>query len=248
MLILSLFLAIVPFSSAEADQKSYEVGSIVEFGQYEQDADLSNGPEKIQWLILDIQENRALLLSLSGLACRQYHDKMESVRWGTCTLRTWLNDEFYSGAFSEAERDAILQPEIDNSPEQAGQYLSYIKAKNTRDNVFLLSGAEIETIPAKAGVMKKYEIQDILKDLSPTQYALNNGSENMKVSRESYYWWLRGVTEVNINASTNKTNAKAQCVNKGGANNAADIIASLGVHPAIWVDLAIMEKAQKDEF
>ena len=47
MLILSLFLAIVPFSSAEADQKSYEVGSIVEFGQYEQDADLSNGPEKI---------------------------------------------------------------------------------------------------------------------------------------------------------------------------------------------------------
>lgn len=33
------------------------------FGTYEQDNDASNGREKIQWLVLEIEDNRALLIS-----------------------------------------------------------------------------------------------------------------------------------------------------------------------------------------
>lgn len=42
------------------------VGSYVKFGSYEQDNDLSNGKEKIEWLVLDLQANEALLISKYG--------------------------------------------------------------------------------------------------------------------------------------------------------------------------------------
>lgn len=240
-LIFGLILSTTVYSAAESDPESLVVGDIVDFGHYEQDNDLANGQEAIQWLVLDVEENRVLLLSRYGLAYKPYHEKMESVRWDSCTLRAWLNGEFFSNAFSESDQDAILLTEIDNSPEQAGKYFSYIQAKNTKDKVFLLSGSEIETIPAKAEVMRKNEMQEILTDFTPTQYALDH--DNVKISGNSYYWWLRGVTKSNTNLATMKTAVQAQCVNMGGANNAANVINCLGVHPAIWVYIEAIEES-----
>ena len=242
--VLGLILSTLIYSFAESDQGSLDVGGIVEFGHYEQDADLNDGPEAIKWLVLDVQENLVLLLSQYGLACKPYHEKMESVRWQSCSLRTWLNDEFFLAAFSESEQDAILLSEIDNSPEQAGEYSSYVQARNTEDRVFLLSGAEFEAIPAKYGTTNKYKIKGIFSHFSPTEYALQH--DNPHFSKNSYYWWLRGVTVDNINASTMKTDEKAQCVNRGSASAAADVIGCFGVHPVVWVDIDIMADPAKN--
>ena len=46
------------------------VGNIVAFGRYEQDNDLTNGPEPIEWIVLDVvdgEKTKALLLSKYGL-------------------------------------------------------------------------------------------------------------------------------------------------------------------------------------
>ena len=43
--------------------RAADVGDYVYFGAYEQDGDTSNGKEKIEWLVLDKQDNRALVLS-----------------------------------------------------------------------------------------------------------------------------------------------------------------------------------------
>ena len=48
------------------------VGSTVRFGTYEQDNDVSNGPEEIEWTVLDVDGNRALLISRFGLESREY--------------------------------------------------------------------------------------------------------------------------------------------------------------------------------
>ena len=80
--------------------KQAKVGDYVVFGQYEQDNDTSNGKEDVEWLVLDVQEDRALLISKYLLDCKPYNTTDDHVTWETCTLRKWLNDEFINTAFS----------------------------------------------------------------------------------------------------------------------------------------------------
>ncbi len=98
-----------------------EVGDHVLFGSYEQDNDLTNGVEPIEWLVLDKKDGRILVISRYALDYRQYHNKWAGISWGNCTLREWLNDGFLNKAFSSNERSLIW---------------------NTTDKVFLLSTSE----------------------------------------------------------------------------------------------------------
>ena len=76
----------------------------VTFGSYAQDNDRSNGTEPIEWIVLDVQEGKALLLSKYGLSAAGYHDTWDDCTWETCSLRTWLNDRFLNWAFSLEEQ------------------------------------------------------------------------------------------------------------------------------------------------
>ena len=49
-------------------------GDIVTFGRYEQDNDLSDGQEPIEWIVLDQGDNAVALISRYGLDARQYHN------------------------------------------------------------------------------------------------------------------------------------------------------------------------------
>ena len=65
-------------SSSETDRgpeasSTVRIGDIVTFGRYEQDNNLDNGPEEIDWIVLDIQGDKALLLSKYGLDAKQYN-------------------------------------------------------------------------------------------------------------------------------------------------------------------------------
>ena len=52
-----------------------EAGSLVTFGHYEQDRNTENGPEAIQWIVLDTDGDRVFLLSKYGLDAKQYNVK-----------------------------------------------------------------------------------------------------------------------------------------------------------------------------
>lgn len=64
-----------------------KVGDTVRFGSYEQDNDVSNGTEAIEWFVLDKQDGKFLLLSKKALGAKLYNEGMEDVIWETCTLR-----------------------------------------------------------------------------------------------------------------------------------------------------------------
>ena len=49
------------------------IGSIVAFGRYEQDGNEENGPEEIEWVVLDVQDGKVLLLSKYGLEVKPYN-------------------------------------------------------------------------------------------------------------------------------------------------------------------------------
>ena len=168
------------------------VGNIVTFGYYEQDNNADNGQEPIEWIVLDVDGNKALLLSKYGLEVKQYNTKYIRITWEKCTLRKWLNDEFISKAFTEEEQSAVLLTDVDNSQETSHSRYQANSGNNTQDRVFCLSYAE-----ANRYLGITYEDKNnVNARVAPTPYALARGAwvdknnltaEGKKAAR----WWLR---------------------------------------------------------
>ena len=112
---------------------SAEVGDCITFGRYEQDNDLENGREEIEWIVIEKHEDHIFVLSKYALDCLEFDTAFTSdeLTWENSSLRRWLNRTFYTDALDPVEQRMILQ--TDNG-------------KDVTDNVFLLSREEIETI------------------------------------------------------------------------------------------------------
>jgi len=129
-------------------ETALNAGDIINFGTYPQTA-YGGDDTPIEWIVLDVQEGRALLLSRYGLDVQKYNNEKADVTWESCTLRAWLNSDFMNRAFSEAEQDAIYLTDVDSSPEQCLDFQAVYGKENTaeggsavQDKVFLLSYAE----------------------------------------------------------------------------------------------------------
>lgn len=162
--------------------KSVSVGDKVRFGTYEQDNDISNGKEDIEWRVLIKENNRILVISDKALDCQLYNVKYDVVTWKTCTLRKWLNDDFFNSAFTDAEKMCI--PTVTVSADKNPKYSTY-SGKTTKDKIFLLSTKEAE----------KYFVDDEERKCIPTDYAIAQGvytSDNHTINGVgTCYWWLR---------------------------------------------------------
>ncbi len=215
-LLLMLFCAI-PAASAQVN-----VGDIITFGNYEQDNDLTNGDEPIEWQVLAAEEARVLVISKYGLFTMPFNTQLSDVTWETSFLRAWLNVEFYSGAFNESEQGRILQVTLKNpdNPEYgtAG-------GNDTADCIFLLSIDEAE----------EYFVSDTDRQCRATAYAEANGAY---VDSDSGYswWWLRTPGSSFIPAAANISLA-GEIYTFGGFVFSTDAL----VRPALW--LSIDEKA-----
>lgn len=169
-------------------------GNIVKLGHYEQDNITANGPEEIQWIVLDYdeKEHKALLLSKYGLDVISYNTKYEDITWEECVLRNWLNGEFLQSAFSAEEQIAILKTAVDNSATQGYGEWDTNGGNNTEDQVFLLSYAE-----ANRYLDVTYDDSDNAKArVTPTDYAIAQGaytnSDYQTADGEvAGWWWLR---------------------------------------------------------
>ena len=157
-----------------------DVGDYIHFGQYEQDNNTSNGKEAIEWIVLDRDDDRILVISRYGLDCKPYNTVLRAVTWGTCTLRSWLNDSFFQEAFSAGEQRAILTTSVDNGKSQCNSSWITDGGNDTKDKVFLLSYAE-------AG---KYFGSNDARTCKPTACAI---APRAFRSHGSGYcsWWLR---------------------------------------------------------
>ena len=167
-------------------------GSIVTFGHYEQDNDPNNGPEAIEWIVLDVQDGKALLISRYALDAQPYNEVWTDVTWETCTLRTWLNGVFFRKAFSAGEQSAVLPTDVDNGPAQGCRGWDTSGGNNTRDLVFLLSCAEADRY--LSGVYE--DSGNTASRAAPTAYAVRAGAYTNSDFRTADgsaagWWWLR---------------------------------------------------------
>ena len=117
-----------------ANAADAKAGDIIIFGSYEQDNDLSNGAEDIEWLVLDNTDGKLLVISKSVLNYMRFSNA--TTVWEYSDLRTWLNGEFYDSAFSDDEKSSIALSVVDNP---GNPYYGTSAGSGTNDNVFCLS-------------------------------------------------------------------------------------------------------------
>ncbi len=180
-----------------------EEGYIV-FGAYEQDGDESNGPEPIEWEVLEENGNGTFLVSRYVLDCQLYNTKLRDVTWESCTLRSWLNDEFLNKAFTAGEQARIRLTELANPDNTVHGTPG---GNNSRDRIFLLSAEE---------VISHYSFNSWREDdqygysqeliIPPTAYAEQQGVTNLIIDEEEY------------DSDLSRLNYSRDCIGRGGAN------------------------------
>lgn len=162
----------------------------VYFGNYWQNdtngdgkADQNDEKEPIRWRVLSIDEEEVFLLADQNLDCQPYNKADEAVTWEVCTLRSWLNEEFYENAFTEEEQSAIRTTDVVNENNPA--YGSG-GGSDTEDKVYLLSLNEI-TNPVY-GFAEDYDYSEGRR-ANNTQYAKAQGASTDILTHGA--WWLR---------------------------------------------------------
>lgn len=193
--------------------KNAQIGDYVVFGSYEQDGNTDNGTEEIEWLVLDKTEDRILVISKYILDYQGYHDTVdweEDVTWETCTLRQWLNNEFFNTAFMANEQKLIPTVTV-----AAGDNPHYdTDAGNaTQDKIFLLSYSETR---------EYFDSYDARK--CERTACLD------KLGVQLQYWWLRTPGDEQNCAIT--IDARGSTWVDGSPATRFN-----GVRPAMWINL-----------
>ena len=197
-------------------------GKRVTFGAWEQDNDLKNGQEPIEWIVIGETNGRYMLISKYILAVSQY-DPSPVNDWSKSVLRKWLNESFFNAAFSISERAHISQTELADV--------------GCSDYVFVLSLDEAN------GLILDYRDAYGL----PTVYATANGhlisSHTGDGEKTSYGWILRdehpkGSSEKNLYSHALGWYSGHISNYYAGASNTAS---GGGIRPVIWVDKDAVE-------
>ena len=89
------------------------------------------------WRVLDVQGNRALIITENIIRTSKYNAEDTSTSWERCTLRKYLNETFFN-TFSPDEQLMIAETTLVNS------YHNRTTENNTVDRIFLLSSDEVE--------------------------------------------------------------------------------------------------------
>ena len=196
------------------DRKSFEMGDKISFGRYFQGED--DKKRALYWYIIDLNNNQMTLLSKYAIRSLPYHSEKKNTTWETCSLREYLNDQFYNAAFNEKEQTAILNMPLEPA---LGDGKSLIQSRRTRDKVFLLDADMVGNLP------------DEISRCYPTKKAVAENSlfRARNLSTEDYiYWWLR---------NPGKTNKTALVCGGYGITKQSVDSDTVGVRPVIVLNL-----------
>ena len=190
---------------------------IITFGRYR--------GKDVEWLVLDENESGMLLLSRKVIEGKPFHEKNVKIYWKDCTLRQWMNTEFYNELFNAEEKKRVIKADLENyeSPERDSKVINH-----TEDYVFLLSFQDA----------KKYFYRSI--DIAAWYESYLSKKEILNISTEqgTAHWWLRTsgkdprwITGVGYTGT----------LSDGG--NSPETTA--GIRPAIWLSHEPLEDVSK---
>ena len=202
-------------------------GDVITFGHYEQDNDPAD-TEAIEWIVLDVKDGKALVLSKYCLTGRTYHPTHDAVTWETSDMRAWLNADFLQAAFTEQELGAIALTEVKAFPYPGTMSFA---GNDTMDRVFLLDVREVNALLR----------MDEVRNAHATPYADEHGASVSTVNGLCW-WWLRTPGEDHTqvayisNSSIAKTVGQVRVGDVDNVNTKHNVTG--GVRPAMWIDLS----------
>ncbi|MDR0273563.1 MAG: DUF6273 domain-containing protein [Clostridiales bacterium] len=197
----------IPFSDSDSTPKVIKFNDAFSFGGYE-------------WKVLEAQSDKLLLISEGIIIRRAYNDTDTEVTWETCSLREYLNTEFFN-LFNQTDKERIVPSEIINSD---NPWYKTVGGNIVTDKIFLLSLDE---------VVKHFGDSGQLRNRKQGQMFINDQKGNH--SRIAYdndiaaCWWLRSPGHNNYNAATIFGNG---FISPDGFG--VDSVEG-GVRPALWL-------------
>ncbi|MDR0502809.1 MAG: DUF6273 domain-containing protein [Treponema sp.] len=199
-----------------------QTGDIISFGSH-------------KWRVLDMRKNAALIITEEITEQRRYHDRYVGITWADCSLRKYLNGEFYD-KFTGMDKSKII-PVKNKNPDN--QWYGTKGGPDTQDNIFLLS---LEEATCKyfgdsssklynKGKNQRYWFER--KD--------ENNSKRIAVNKKEkwcHWWWLRSPGRVGVKAvyifPDGNIGIQGNNIFKG---NIAEGYCRGGVRPALWLKL-----------
>lgn len=178
----------------------FPVDSYLVLGRYEQDGNADNGPEPIEWLVLEREGNYALVVSRMLLSNAGFDERFsystEPDPWETSSIRSHVS-RIVQSALTPSEQTCLVPVEHDG----------------VTDTAFLLSRAEVEAllpIPAFRICNATVAAQQEAKERRGN-YAASSAKDM------GYEWWLRDSSETSPNfAAVVTSTGSIDYTNKGG--------------------------------
>ena len=183
------------------------IGDTIQFGSY-------------NWRVLDIENDRALIITENILELRRYQDSNVSITWENCSLRTYLNGSFYD-TFNQTDRARIHEVTNENLNNQSWGTNG---GRNTQDKIFLLSLAEVVRYFGDSGQLGSIDREPRISDqYNSNRIATFNGTAS--------WWWLRSPGFYTSQAAGVTISGP---ISMNGLNVNYD---RGGVRPALWLNL-----------
>ena len=197
-------------------------GDIIKFGNYM--------GESIEWQVLEVQNNIALIVSKHVLDFWAY-GKSNPTSWKESLLREWLNNKFIDLAFGDKEKNLIHQMEIKDN---YNNKIDMTRNDNVSDRVFCLSEREVLTYFPDS-YSRRAEVTSHAKarvKRSSRKYFMN------KKSGTGSYWLrtqrYRETMYVDYDGYLESTTPTYYSTNHPFAFS--------GVRPALWINLEAFDK------
>jgi hypothetical protein len=203
--------------------QNIKIGDTYTFGSYEQDNDISNGKEPIEWTVLDKDGMTLLLISKYCLDHQYFTSYSPQMRtWETCTLRTWLNETFFNDAFTSEEQRRIIDSTVpaDDNP----YFISTSQGNDTKDKIFILSIKEAA----------EYFSSDDARKCQGTTYCYAKGTVKSE-KNDNCWWWLRTLCDTTAIVAVVDADGPIQY---GGTHGGDHFLATgNAVRPALRIEL-----------
>lgn len=199
------------------------IGNSIVFGVY-------------QWKIMDIKDDKMLILTDQIIEQRDYHDQKEEITWEHSEIRNFLNHEFLE-RFNASDKQRILTTHNKNANNP--WYASY-GGNDTVDQVFLLSLDEV----VRLYFGDSSRLLDFPKKNQRYWFERkdeNNIKRRARFMDSSWWWWTRTPGKNNkvstyIHGDGN-IGIQGNGISKTSFNTLHPITKSNqgGVRPAMWL-------------
>jgi len=208
--------------------RNTEIGETIFLGETEQDNNLENGTEPIEWIVLEKTDNEAYVISkkvLEWLTFSEYKDKIEvdgekvTVPYNYFTWdieknqqRAWLTNVLYAEGFNEVEKEIIL---LTRQETPSAGYFTF--EDEFDDYLYIPSKEEVEL----------YMADNRLRQAEMTVYVAKKANQE----EEKFVRW-------SLRTKMKDSQKYTMQITENGEYGATYTSIQNGVRPVMWLDIS----------